>query len=447
MTGKRRAGKERSRGSGRWTPPAGRDPRLRPPSLGPPPVSDVVIQPELSRREERRLRKRQQRRKLGLAGGIGVGALAVAGIVTLILGVEHVVTHSGGDERSQTTVLMQLQGSEGGARGSVLLAVDPSTERGVELLIPGRLITDVCGYGSQNFGSILALPNGAADSRSTLSSVLGGVTVDGSWVIKEADFIALINAVGGVVVDVDTSVIQRLPGGGGRVLIAQGPRQRLNGAQALQYATYHPAREGAAGVLARLQTVVDALIQQLPATDTRVAAMIRALPKSAQSTLGAEKLADVLSQLRRYDQTEAGVFPTDLPVVTIDAGGSLPSYRADQSTSGIPQLVSGHLADSLPDNANKQHATVYLLNGTGTPGLVGTACSRLAKAGFTYVGSHNAPKFSNARSEIDIFRDSDAEQGRTLAKALGLPASDVRRSVFNQTVAKFVVILGSDYKP
>jgi anionic cell wall polymer biosynthesis LytR-Cps2A-Psr (LCP) family protein len=439
MTGKRRADKPRKE-----------QPDLlgvrRPPTLLQPAQPEMVIQPQLTRREERRLRKRQQRRKLGLAGGIGVGALAIAGIVTLIVGVRHVVTHDNGSKRSQTTILLQLKANSGVADGSMLLAADPSTERGLELLIPGRLITDVCGYGTQNFGSILSLPNGAAGSRSALSSILGGVTIDGSWVISEPTLSSLVNQVGGITVDVDTDVIEGTPGGVRRILVGAGPGQHLNGDQALAYATYHPSREGAAGVLARLQAVVDATIQALPRTTTGVEALLRQLPKGEQPTVGVPKLATMLTQIATYDQTQAGVFPTDLPVVAIDAGGILPSYRPDTSPTGVKQLVSGHLADSVPENANKQHATVYLLNGIGRPGLVGTACPRLAAAGFTYVGSGNAPSFSNARSEVEIFHDGDVDQARTLAKALGLPPSDVRKSAFNQTVAKFIVVLGSDYK-
>jgi anionic cell wall polymer biosynthesis LytR-Cps2A-Psr (LCP) family protein len=441
MTGKRRAGRDPVE------PPAtGRDPSLLPPSLVPPPLGNVVIQPELSRREERRQRKRQQRRKLGLAGGVGVAALAIGGIITLVVGVQHVVTHGGSGPRSQVTLLMQVQAPDRTAAGSILLAADPSSKQGLEVLIPSRLITDVCGYGSQNFGNILALPNGASASRAALSTVLGGVTIDGSWIVSERDLTNLVNEVGGVDVDVNTTVVQHTTGGGGRILVAPG-QQHLNGTQALEYATYSPAQEGAAGVLARLQGVVDAMIQALPRTRTGVQALVRQLPPASQSTLGVPKLSQLLFEIATYDQTEAGVFPTDLPVTPIDSGGPTPSYRVDNTPTGVKQLVSTRLANSLPSSANQQHASVFVLNGLGVPGLVGTACSRLAANGFTYAGSGNAPTFSNARSQVDIFRDSDADQGRALARALGLPASDVRRSVVNQSVARYVVILGSDYKP
>ena len=430
MTGKRRSDGE---------------PYRRPASLVPPTSPEVYIQPALTRREERRQRKRRQRRKYSVAGGVLAAALAVAGIATLIVGVHHVVTHKNGPTRTQVTVLLQMQASDGSAAGSVLLAADPNTHQGLEVLIPPKLITDVCGYGSEDFGDILSLPNGETASRDALSEVLGGVTIDGSWVVTPAQLSNLVDEVGGVDVDVDVNVVQATGGGGGKIIVAAGPGH-LTGAQAVAYATYQ-SNGGAAGGLARLQSVVDGLVQALPKTESGVEALIRQLGATAQPTNGAQATAQMLVELAAEDQTEAGVFPTDLPVTAIDAGATSPSYRPDTSSSGIPNLVRHRLSGSLPNNVNTQNATVLLLNGIGVPGLVGTACPKLVAAGFTYSGSGNAPTFSQARSQVDIFSNADVEQGDALARALGLPLSDVRRSIVNQDVAKFVVILGSDYRP
>jgi hypothetical protein len=433
MTGRRRADRDP-------------EPVRRPASLIPPTSPEVYIQPVMTRREERRQRKRRQRRKYVGAGSVMIAVLGVAGVVTLILGVHHVVTHKSGPKRTQITVLLQLQGSDGSAGGSVLLAADPQTHEGLEVLVPGQLITDVCGYGAQSFGQVLGLPNGETASRAALSSVLEGVTIDGSWVLTPSQLSHLVDEVGGVNVDVDTNVVQHTSGGGGRILVAAGAGQHLSGAQAVAYATYQ-SNGGAAAGLARMQGVVDGLVQALPRTETAVEALIRQLGASAQPTNGAPQLSQMLVELAAEDRTEAGVFPTDLPVTSIDAGAASPSYRPDESATGISNLVEHRLSASLPSNANTQHATVLLLNGIGVPGLVGTACPKLSAAGFTYSGSGNAPTFSRSKSQVDIFSNAAVDQGDELAKALGLPLSDVRRSVVNQDVAKFVVILGSDYRP
>ena len=61
---------------------------------------------------------------------------------------------------------------------------------------------------------------------------------------------------------------------------------------------------------------------------------LRPLGSGAQSTIGVQKLAALLVELAADDRTEAGVFPTDLPVTPIDAGGASPSYRPDTSSGG-----------------------------------------------------------------------------------------------------------------
>lgn len=433
MTGKRRAGQ---------------DPVRRPPTLIPPPQPEMVIQPRPGRREERRQRKREQRKRFGLAGGSVAVVLGLIIALVLAFGVNRVVTHDNGNKRTQTTLLLQIQGPNRTALASALLAHDSARHAGVEVLVPSSLITDVCGYGSQNFGNILGLPGGEVASRAALSSVMNGVTIDGSWILSTAQLGKLVDAIGGITTDVDADVIQRTGGGGGRILVPKGPNQHLNGAQAVEYATYQASSsEGAVAQLARLQNVLDGIIQKLPNQLASLEARLRSLGAGGTSTLGSAKLAKLLLGIQSDTGSDNGVYPTDLPVSAIDAGGASPSYRADTSASGIPNLVTNHLANSVPKDANSQHATVFLLNGTGQVGLVGTACSRLAKAGFTYVGSDNAPSFSNDPSEVDIFSNSTISQGQQLAHALGLPVRDVKRGTLNQDIAKFVVILGGDYKP
>lgn len=428
MTGKRRAGRDAAPLPTRATAPP------------------IVISPRPTRRDERRRRKREQRKRLGFAGGGVALVIAVVLVVTLAVGSYKAVTNNGGTKRTQVTMLLQIQGSDRTAAGTVLLAHDPATHLGLELLVPGRLITDVCGYGAQNFANILALPNGATASRSALSAVLDNVMIDGSWVLSTSEFATLVNTVGGITVDVDTNVVQHTKGGGGRILIPAGPNRRLSGSQAVAYLSY--ATGGAAGgpaQLARLSTVVDATIQRLPTDPTRIQALLRSLGAGGTSTLGAGKLAALLAGIAADDN--GGVLPTDLPANPIDAGASSPSYHADESAGGIGTLVNQRLAASVPKNASAARAaTVFLLNGTGAIGLVGSACPRLAHNAFTYVGSDNTSSFSKAKSQVEVFSDADISEGRALAKALGLPSSDVHRGTLNQNIAKFVVILGGDYK-
>ena len=113
-------------------------------------------------------------------------------------------------------------------------------------------------------------------------------------------------------------------------------------------------------------------------------------------------------------------------MTSIDAGGSTPSYRVDDSATGVPQLVNGQLASSLPAGADRHRPTVLLLNGVGTPGLVQTACPKLAAEGFAYAGSNNAATFNNPKSTVEVDSDADVGLGDQVAHALGLPDGDVK---------------------
>jgi anionic cell wall polymer biosynthesis LytR-Cps2A-Psr (LCP) family protein len=338
-------------------------------------------------------------------------------------------------------------GSDRTADASVLLAHDPSTKSGVEVLVPAQVISNVCGYGQQAFGNVLGYPDGETQSRAALSSMLGGVTIDGSWVLTAAQLEKLVDSVGGITVaNVDVNVVERTAGGGGKILVPAGPNRHLNGAQAVEYATYDASSStGDAAQLARLQQVVDGTLAALPKSPAAIASLLGQLGDGGTSTLGASKLAPMLAGLAADNQRTGGMFPTDLPVTQIDAGGSTPSYRVDDSATGVGQLVHGQLASSLPAGADRPRPTVLLLNGVGTPGLVETACPRLSGAGFAYAGGNNASTFNNPRSSIQIRSTSDMALGQKAASALGLPPGDIQLNPSNESLADVVVVLGGDY--
>jgi len=258
----------------------------------PPQPGAQVIAPTKSRRELRAERRRQRRRRFGAAG---IAAIVV--VVVVVLGVGGFFVHRATSGTStptdpQTTLLVSLQGSDGTAIASMLGAHDVKHKQGLELLVPSRLITDVCGFGSQQFGQIIALPRGTPLAQQALSQVLGGVTVDGSWLLSTQQLARLVDTVGGVTVDVDVDVERSLPGGTTQVVVPAGKGQHLNGANAVAFATYQASGEDAAAVLSRFQTVFQAVANRLPA---KAAATQRVLTAAGvHATLPMAQLASLL---------------------------------------------------------------------------------------------------------------------------------------------------------
>jgi hypothetical protein len=430
MTGKRRAGR------GPAEPPP-----QRPQSS---PHESMVIAPVLSRRQARAERKRQRRRRFGFAGGSAIVIGAIVVIALIAFGVNKAVTSGGGPTRSQTTVLFQITGTDGNALTSALLAHDTGDNSGSEVLIPSRVITDVCGYNTLNFGDILTKPDGETASRQALSAMLSNITIDGSWIVSTTQLAKLIDALGGVTVDVDVDVVQHTGGGGGRVLVATGSQRHLTGTQAVEYATYTASsNEDAALQLARLQQVIDATVLALPPSATGIAAQLRSLGATGESTLGATKLSSFLLGFAAAERGTGTLLPTDLPTTIIDSGGA-PSYSVD--TTNADALVKSHLSASLPADAGTHRTTVYLLNGVGSPGLVATTCTKLAAKNITYAGSRNAATFNHPTSSI-VVSNANIPLGYKVADALRLPHSDVLRTSQTQTIADVIVTLGGDYRP
>ncbi len=412
----------------------------------PSPIQGPVAGRSNTRRELRAERRRQKRRRLGVVGIAGVVAAGLVVAVAVGFGVRQATHNDKPTLVGQTTVLLSVTGSDGTAAETALLAHDDKTRHGVELLIPRRVLTQVCGFGNQQLGQILALPNGVNLSRTAVGNLLGGVTIDGSWVLTSAQLAKLVDGVGGITADVDVDVIQQRADGSRVVMVGRGAGQHLNGAAAAAYATYVRGGEDALANLVRLQDVVDGIAAKLPRSTSAAAQVVRSLGPGAGSSLGADRLASVLvglaSDLRRNN-----VAPTALPVVKIDSGSAQASYRVD--TEQTSTFVDNNLAASLPASARVAHKRVLVQNGVGTPGLAVSACDRLVKAGFSFAGSGNADNFNHQTSDVLIFDHSvaTAELGDSVARALNLPVGDVQVSDNGQNVADVIVILGRDYKP
>jgi hypothetical protein len=438
MTGKRRAGRDPIR---KPTEP------LTPPATFASPEPPMMIERTPTRRETRMARRKQQRRRIGLTGGVAIAVVVVIVVGAVIFGAHKLASHKSTPRRTQTTLLLQLQAPDHTAQASALLADDPANNnQGVEVLVPARVITQVCGYNSLNFGDILALPNGDVASRQALSSMLGNITIDGSWILQPSQLTKLVDIVGGITVgSVDTDVVRHTGGGGGQVLVQAGSNVHLNGDQAVEYATYQTSpHEDAEGELARLNEVIDGTVQALPKTPTAIAALLRQLGNGGSSTLGAPRLASFLAGLAAAERMTGHVLPTNLPTTPIDAGGARPSYQLDSAATN--SLVSGSLSASVPADASVRRPTVELLNGVGSPGLIATACPLLEAHNLAYAGSDNASSFNNPTSTIDV-SNANVALGYQVARALRLPSGDVRRTSEDQSVADVIVTLGNDYRP
>jgi anionic cell wall polymer biosynthesis LytR-Cps2A-Psr (LCP) family protein len=387
------------------------------------------------RAEVRRARRRRQR--LIVAGGLAVVLVIVAVVLfarTRGGGSPH--TTIAKQTRTQATVLFQVQGSGGDAVASALLAHDPAGHSGAAVLIPPQVIVTVPGTGSLQLARALkTVP--PERSRSAVGDLLG-VTVDAGWVIDVPTLAALIDQVGGVVVDVDVSVVVA------RTVVLNPGSQRLDGQHAITFMRYLAPGEQEQARLARLQEILDGLLNALPRSTSDVSKALSALgPRSIPSD-PTPKLASFLVGLATDSRSEALQYDS-LPVISIDPGDGVLSFRVDADATRT--IVDRLLAQSVPPGARQTGNRVLVLNGVGTPGIGDKVRAKIVPAGFVFVASRNNATFGVAKTRVLIKEATPEAQavGEKVAKALGVPLDSVQTAEIG-TIADVVVVVGADFK-
>ncbi len=390
------------------------------------------------RRLELRRRRRQQRVRLVAVLVTLLAFAAAAFAVWLAADAPEMPTPPEQPEvRTQSTLLLQVQLPDRTAAASVLLAHDPDEVTGAGVLVPPQVLVTVPGTGSLPFGRALSTVD-AQGSRDALSDLMG-VTVDDGWVLPTESLTALVDALGGIPVEVDVPVIRE------QTVILSPGAQRVDGSRALELLRYLGAEEQEQSRLARVQQVVDGVVGSLPQDAGEVASLLGTLGDGSQSTLGLPALADFLLGLAAADADGQLQYDT-LPVIPIDPGGGVTAFRLDAARS--TPVVERLLAESVPPGVREGGNRVLVLNGVGTPGLGEAVRAKLAPAGFVFVGSRNAPEFGYATTQVLVPEATQEAQalGERVAAALGVPPTSVGAQEFG-TVADVVVLVGADFAP
>jgi anionic cell wall polymer biosynthesis LytR-Cps2A-Psr (LCP) family protein len=344
---------------------------------------------------------------------------------------------------TQPTLLIQITGKDGVALGSTLASVGGPLGRANLVAVPQNTVVDVATGGTLPFGQVARLPdpNGSA---AALSDAIG-VNVDGSLALDELAFSGLVDAVGGVKVDVDVDVVQAQADGSSIVLVPAGAGQLLQGPAAVAYATYLAEAEPEEARMARWTAVLRAVVGGLPADVAKIETILTQLGASAKATVPFAQLASFFTRLNA-DITADDVVYKNLPVQPIDTGGPA-AYRVDQDAAAV--MVAELFPEAVRTPGPNSKVRVLVQNGVGSPGLNAAARQLLVDAGFTYVNGGNAPAFGQAQTAV-VVPDATAESlkwGADIAKALTVPTDAVQVASGGQTVADVIVVLGADFKP
>jgi len=337
-----------------------------------------------------------------------------------------------GQPATQRTLVLALASEDRDVVGAALLGTDG--EQSSALLVPSKLLVDVAGGGRVPVAGSLATSDAAPGQA--LEDLLD-VRVDGTWVLTTDGLAQLVDGLGGVVVDVTTSVTA------GAVAVPEGQDQKLSGAQAAAYATHLGAGEPEPARSARLSQVLTALFAAMPEGRDDVQTQLDELADTSRSTLSPAELSARLADLAAT-QRSGDLGAAVLPVKEISTGGDQTMYGLDgaEATSVVEARFAGAQRPGGEDAVR-----VLVQNGVGTPGLGEQARHLLVDAGMRFVSGGNAATLGREKTVVAIPTDGqrDRDRAAAVAKALGLPDDVIAVGKDQPTLADVVVVLGEDF--
>ena len=240
----------------------------------------------------------------------------------------------------------------------MLAAVDEEHGRAALLSIPRDTRIEVGSYGYDKINHAYAF--GGHEMTLASVSALVGVPITHYIMVDTSSFERIVDAVGGVDIDVEKRMYYEDPwdDGGGLVIDLAPGEQHMNGARAIQYVRYRDG-EGDIGRIGRQQHFMRALLAQLlsPQVLPRLATVVDEVKNAVDTDLTTRQLLTLATRLK---DMEAGG-------VSMQMVAGTPAYLGDVSY-WIPDLVETRRAlfagvgKELPERmqeAAERDASVY----------------------------------------------------------------------------------------
>ncbi|MGW0393947.1 LCP family protein [Streptomyces sp. NPDC003042] len=359
----------------------------------------------------------------------GLGYLWYAGKLPFLDGPERkkdAAAASGAQKRDM--IVVHLHNTKRGGTTTALLVDNVTTEQGATVLLPNTLaVTKADGTGAA-LGK--AVEEGGIGTRDSLDTVLG-THIGGTWRLDTPFLERLVELLGGIETDTDTAVPAddqaRTPA------VGQGPKQSLNGAMAVAYATHRGQGEPETKQLERTGRVLHAVLRKIPGDPKAAASTVDSMGQILDPGLDAKNLGALLSRIGEH--AKVGAHRTE--ILAVKADGSL----TDEANKKIvKEILGGSFTAALPGVAPR----VGLRDATGDEKTQIAAKAALLNGGYGFVDGGKADRTA-ATSQITYQDDTQRDRAIEVAKTLGLPETAVKKAE-NAVNADVVVTLGRDYK-
>jgi polyisoprenyl-teichoic acid--peptidoglycan teichoic acid transferase len=384
----------------------------------------------------------------------------LGGANILLIGVDERGGNLQEGVRSDTLILLHL---DAGGRWASLLSIPRDTQVEVPGLGAAKInaayyqgylrAEELFGAGTtpQQGGMALAAQT-VEDFLGLRERGLGGLRVDYTAQVNFEGFAGLIDALGGIRIDVPKLIIdEEYPTenfGVTRIEFQPGP-QTMDGATALIYARTRHA-DSDFGRAERQQQVLRAIVAELQQRGW--AGRVSAVPGLLRSVRGTEDDSAPLLTTFPVDRPDvllgilslaAGMDPADINQVRISpefVGVSQVGTNLLWDPAGINERVDTFL--TRPSEA-REAATVQVFNGTGVSGLAGTMTGELEQVGFAVTVAADAPPGDYPQT-IVYDRHNKPLTSRRLARRIDAEVIAAEPPPGLVSSADIVVVIGAD---
>jgi len=373
-------------------------------------------------------------------------------------------------KEERATILLlgidQREGESGPWRTDTMIVVtaDPATKNAGMLSIPRDLWVTVPGFGEHKIntahfiGDAERYPGGGpALAKKTVRNLLG-VPIDYYVRVNFSGFERLIDAIGGISIDVESPIDDlEYPDGNYGTMEVHIPAgvQNMDGATALQYAR---SRHGTSDYdrSRRQRKLLMAIRDKALSLDIsidRIPEILRIVGDSVQTDLNLAELTALARVAREIDlediksaaideaTTRAAITPAGMWVAIPDRDG-IRQLRDEIFPAPSPTAIVSHAPDATKLEA--EAAYIQVLNGTLVPGLAQRTSARLRQDGYKVAGFGNADRGDYTETVI-VDLTGNPYTAQTLATLLAVPPENVLSRAEANPEADVRLILGQDY--
>ncbi len=287
----------------------------------------------------------------------------------------------------------------------ILVSFDPERNQINALSIPRDTRAQIPGKGETKINAAYAY-GGPKLTVATVRNFLG-VPIDYYVKLGPESFARIIDALGGIEIDVEKNMKYRDWWGGLDINLKRG-HQLLDGRRAADYIRYRADATADIGRVARQQKMLMALFQKVktPATLVHAPQLLRAVATNTQTNLS-------MGEMIMLGMFGVRLKSTDIHTTTLPGSASQAFWEADRAKMRplIAEMFYG------VDQATLAATGIEVINGSGVPGLARKTAQRLQQLGFNIVRIDSVTTVTDTTTIID--RSGRPQVARLLAEVLG----------------------------